>query len=370
MTPELEKRALARLRHFSSSGTDSTPTPSRPSSPSPHSTPDLSSARPLKTPSNGANGVDIMRWHANLEARLRPFWSGVLSNRTLRFSVRPYFEAGPMFPSPSELALLEEPLAENSTITDANGAFKIRLIVPWNTLQPRGAPISSVNTDYEHAWAVTAELMPLPPSRPPTPYESYPSGTPSPLTFTPTAITTERVTLTHSPIRVISDIDDTVKLSGVTRGARAVFHNVFVKDLAENVIPGMGEWYSEMWRRGVRFHYVVSLVISSTVSVRRLKMYHSQTVPSSFFLSSTTSFSSRSYLLARFACGRTEHVHCSAACYLRLRNGSVMASLKSSSRFLVRALFLSGIQVNRTLNCMLTLHKSSRGRLVASLSVT
>jgi len=66
----------------------------------------------------------------------------------------------------------------------------------------------------------------------------------------------ERVPLTHSPIRVISDIDDTVKLSGIHCGARAVFHNVFVKDLEDNLIPGMGEWYSEMWRRGVRFHYV------------------------------------------------------------------------------------------------------------------
>ena len=42
-------------------------------------------------------------------------------------------------------------------------------------------------------------------------------------------------------------------------GARAAFYNVFVKDLAENVIPGMGNWYMDMWKRGVRFHYVVSL---------------------------------------------------------------------------------------------------------------
>jgi phosphatidate phosphatase APP1 len=31
---------------------------------------------------------------------------------------------------------------------------------------------------------------------------------------------------------------------------------VFVKELRDIVIPGMGEWYNEMWRRGVRFHYV------------------------------------------------------------------------------------------------------------------
>ena len=255
MTPELEQQALRRLQHYPPLGTASTPTPSRPSSPSStsfHSSPDLSFPRPLKTSSNGANRVDIMRWHTNLETRLRPFWVGVLSNRTLRVSVRPHFEAGYKSSSPSELALLEETLAENYTVTDETGSFKIRITIPWNTLHPRGAPRASANTDYEHAWTVTAELLPPPPSRPPTPNEFY-------TTFTPTARTREVVTLTHSPIRVISDIDDTVKMSGVTRGARAVFHNVFVKDLEESVIPGMGEWYTAMWHRGVRFHYVVSL---------------------------------------------------------------------------------------------------------------
>ena len=265
MTPELEQQALHRLQHFPPLGTASTPTPSRPSSPSStsfNSTPDLSFPRPLKTSSNGANRVDIMRWHTNLETRLRPFWVGVLSNRTLRVSVRPSFEAGYKFSSPSERALLEEPLAESSIITDENGSFKTRIIIPWDTLHPRGAPIASVNTDYEHAWSVTAELLPPPPSRPPTPNEFYPTRSPSSSSYAPTVFTTELVTLTHSPIRVISDIDDTVKMSGVTRGARAVFHNVFVKDLEESVIPGMGEWYTEMWRRGVRFHYVVSLKLA------------------------------------------------------------------------------------------------------------
>ncbi|KAJ3560136.1 hypothetical protein NP233_g11030 [Leucocoprinus birnbaumii] len=64
------------------------------------------------------------------------------------------------------------------------------------------------------------------------------------------------VPITHCPIRVISDIDDTVKNSGVTEGARTVFHNVFVKELKDGVIPGMGEWYTSMWKKGARFHYV------------------------------------------------------------------------------------------------------------------
>jgi hypothetical protein len=66
------------------------------------------------------------------------------------------------------------------------------------------------------------------------------------------------IPITHSPIRVISDIDDTIKISNILSGARAVFRNVFVKELKDSVIPGMGEWYRGMWDRGIRFHYVVS----------------------------------------------------------------------------------------------------------------
>ncbi len=263
ITPELEKRALRHSQHEISLGTTSTLTPSRPSSPSStsvHSTPELPSIRSLK---NVANGVDILRWHSNLETRLRPFWVGVLSNRTLVVSVRPHFgltEAEAKFPSQNVLARLEKPLAEESATTDVNGAFKIRISIPWNTLcsHPRGALIASAITNHEHDFSVTVELLPPPPSRPQTQNEFYPLETPSPSLCIPTATTEERVPLTHCPIRVISDIDDTVKLSGVTRGARTVFHNVFVRDLKENVIPGMGEWYSKMWLRGVRFHYVVS----------------------------------------------------------------------------------------------------------------
>ena len=78
----------------------------------------------------------------------------------------------------------------------------------------------------------------------------------------PTTTSTVTIPISHSPIRVISDIDDTVKDSGVLNGARAVFHNVFVKDLKDCVVEGMGEWYTEMYKQGIRFHYVVRASIS------------------------------------------------------------------------------------------------------------
>ncbi len=264
ITEEFEQQALRRLQPDVSSGVASTLTTSSPASLS--STPACSTPElPPVLPSNGASGEDVLRWHTNLETRLRPFWSGVLSNRTLRVSVRPSLDSTGTEDELSDTisrVLLEKPLAEESIITDANGAFKIRIPISWDTLcaHPSGA-LTLVDSKREQDVFITVELMPSPPSRPQTPNESNSPGIPSTSLSVPTVILTERVPLTHCPtrVRVISDIDDTVKMSGVSCGARIVFHNVFVKDLEENLIPGMGEWYSEMWRRGVRFHYVVSV---------------------------------------------------------------------------------------------------------------
>lgn len=205
----------------------------------------------------------------------------MLSNRAVRVSVRPHFvltKAEAESASPSELEILEQPLAAYDATTDAEGSFKIRFVIPWESLctHPKGAPMAFFDSNCEHDFSVTAELMPPlpPPSTPHSPTEPHPFLSPPLAPPVPIAMTSERVPLTYSPIRVISDIDDTVKLSGVHCGARAVFHNVFVKDLEDNLIPGMGEWYSEMWRRGVRFHYVVSSHTMSSLSIRNLKIVY------------------------------------------------------------------------------------------------
>ena len=229
---------------------------------------------PSKTSCGSTDGFSVHRWHTNLESRLRPFWAGVLPNRAVRVSVRPHLdisEAAPESRSPNEWALFDQPLVVQEVVSDTTGAFKMRIVIPWEDLctHPRGAPIAFVDPNYEHDFSVVAELIPLSPSlsQPQTSNESHPYVAPSLAASLSMAVTTERVPLTYCPIRVISDIDDTVKLSGVSCGARTVFHNVFVKDLEDNLIPGMGEWYTEMWRRGVRFHYVVSFGSSVLLSL-------------------------------------------------------------------------------------------------------
>lgn len=68
---------------------------------------------------------------------------------------------------------------------------------------------------------------------------------------------TEEVIVTDSRgISVISDIDDTIKHSAISSGAREIFRNVFIRDLNDLTIEGVKEWYNNMAQHGVKFHYV------------------------------------------------------------------------------------------------------------------
>lgn len=88
----------------------------------------------------------------------------------------------------------------------------------------------------------------------------------APLDFIPTHVrvlasdklsATEEVRITEPiGISMISDIDDTIKHSGIGNGAKDIFRNVFVRDLGDLTIDGVKEWYSTMAGLGVQFHYV------------------------------------------------------------------------------------------------------------------
>jgi phosphatidate phosphatase APP1 len=57
-------------------------------------------------------------------------------------------------------------------------------------------------------------------------------------------------------ISLISDIDDTVKHSAIASGAKEMFRNTFVRDLGELTVQGVSDWYQELAKRNVDFHYV------------------------------------------------------------------------------------------------------------------
>jgi phosphatidate phosphatase APP1 len=57
-------------------------------------------------------------------------------------------------------------------------------------------------------------------------------------------------------VSVISDIDDTVKITGILGSKRELFRNVFVYDYEKIAIEGVKEWYRDLSELGVQFHYV------------------------------------------------------------------------------------------------------------------
>lgn len=228
------------------------------------------------TPPGSMIGSDVLqKFHANLEARLHPFWASTLGSRKVHLAVyaanpnTPDFFKSPPIGSPEsdeEAAFYRQPIASVNVVTSPDGSFQAVFTLEWARMcqHPAALHIAFGDPDTEHSLYVTADLMP-PPSRPPSPNHqpSYPTYAPrASRKLAPTASTTLDVPITHTSVRLISDIDDTIKISGILSGARATFYNVFVKDLGDLIVPGMGEWYTEMWKRGVRFHYVVRITSS------------------------------------------------------------------------------------------------------------
>lgn len=68
--------------------------------------------------------------------------------------------------------------------------------------------------------------------------------------------TTQEVKITEpAGISLISDIDDTIKRSNISGGAREIFRNTFVRNLGDMSIEGVREWYTDMHKLGVSMHY-------------------------------------------------------------------------------------------------------------------
>jgi hypothetical protein len=219
--------------------------------PQPTEEPSESESDPQPTPSRcdtsaPFTGALLQKQHKNLEARLRPFWSSALSSRTVQISIFAVSTTPGGIHSKRD-ALKDGPLYTEHVVTGPDGSFANPFKIPWQDLSrhPIARHRPSDGSDVEHELLVSAKLLPEPA---PTPAYLFHTDVPKNISLV--------VPITSSPIRVITDIDDTVKLSNIRSGARAVFRNVFVKDLEETTIPEMGTWYQSMRERGVHFHYV------------------------------------------------------------------------------------------------------------------
>lgn len=87
----------------------------------------------------------------------------------------------------------------------------------------------------------------------------------APLDFVPThvrVLVNERLSavqkiklIERTGVSLISDIDDTIKHSNISAGAREIFRNTFVRELDTLTVDGVREWYADLHELGVSFHY-------------------------------------------------------------------------------------------------------------------
>ncbi|KAF1991328.1 hypothetical protein K402DRAFT_416646 [Aulographum hederae CBS 113979] len=68
--------------------------------------------------------------------------------------------------------------------------------------------------------------------------------------------TEEVIVTTSKGVSIISDIDDTIKHSAISSGAREIFRNAFIRELHDLTIEGVQEWYAHLSKMGASFHYV------------------------------------------------------------------------------------------------------------------
>ncbi|KAF8518972.1 hypothetical protein BU17DRAFT_48053 [Hysterangium stoloniferum] len=205
------------------------------------------------------------KMHANLDARLQPFWSSAISNRLVRLRI--FCPNSGQVPEDAHDMLEGQdtdftPLITKNVYTNAQGSFQTTITVPWEKMatHPPSLHIVFGKRDIEYPVVIQAEMWPAPsPTSPsssklPTP----PASTAVPVKGSSHIVTRVTVPLPvpYVPLRLISDIDDTIKYAGVLHGAKKVFQNVFTRHLEDLVIADMVEWYKQMWLYGVRFHYV------------------------------------------------------------------------------------------------------------------
>lgn len=56
-------------------------------------------------------------------------------------------------------------------------------------------------------------------------------------------------------VSLISDIDDTIKRSNISLGAKEIFRNTFIRELGDLTVDGVQAWYNALHDLGVRIHY-------------------------------------------------------------------------------------------------------------------
>lgn len=165
--------------------------------------------------------------HDNLHARLRLFFSQKLVGRRIRVSI--YLSPLTLDPSASS----EVCIAKGTLVTEGGGVFKSSITVPWKDGDPHRRKLrvrTELLSESEEETIDDQQMLEAVMNR----SDEASVG----------------LSHAHTKIRVISDIDDTIKLTHVLAGIKAIVRNVFTRPHSELVVPGMQEWYWALYEKG------------------------------------------------------------------------------------------------------------------------
>ncbi|KAK0553736.1 hypothetical protein OC846_002394 [Tilletia horrida] len=203
----------------------------------------------------------------NFDARLRAFWTFRVPDRTIWIEILPIFEGedeqdvtfeppstsvretGPESQKPSTASNSRPLLAVTKVISSTTGQFSEKFVIPWEKVDAycrqfySGEAGTTVRRPENIIGLKKRAVL------------RVPGSASQPGRWIATDLDDDEDAV--PAVRVISDVDDTVKRSDVTQGVRKIFHSVFVKPFEEVQIPGVADWYRTLRREAqTRFHFV------------------------------------------------------------------------------------------------------------------
>ncbi|SPO30640.1 related to APP1 - Actin Patch Protein [Ustilago trichophora] len=189
---------------------------------------------------------EVTVFHQNLTRRLQAYWVYRSPHKDVHIEISPVINGAIACDQQGNRLIM----ASTRLTADSTGQFEHRLVIPWHMLSAfcrHYADLFQATPDEIEAVEVKAKLL------------------------TSAAEGSAEITASESPwrrctihedhsrrVRVISDIDDTVKHTGVVQGAKQILRNVFVLPYHEAEVKGVSSWYHAMIDLGAGLHYVTN----------------------------------------------------------------------------------------------------------------
>lgn len=188
---------------------------------------------------------EVTVFHQNLTSRLQAYWVYRSPHKDVFVEVSPMINGNVACDQDGNRLIM----ASTRLTTDSTGQFEHRLVVPWHMLSAfcrHYANLLQATPDEIEAVDVRASLV--------TPKSENLDGTGAESPWRRCPIHEDHA----RRVRIISDIDDTIKHTGVVQGAKQILRNVFVLPYHEAEVKGISSWYHAMTDLGAGLHYVTN----------------------------------------------------------------------------------------------------------------